>query len=397
MDRFLLTIVIPTFNRGATFRRLYRFLIAQNVPAKILILDSSSEIIQNENRDFVINDSNCQFVSYSEKTEPFDKFLSGIEMVDTEFLMFLADDDFVLPSSVPLLLDYIKERTHVAAVQGWSFYFSLSGSDLRFLSIAGSGAHLTHALPLERVCALIADYQALTYAMMRTSVARTAFHKAAQQNSLMMKELVSGCATAAAGEVHRIPVFSHGRSAGASHNYNKWHPLEWICLDPKGLLEEYARYRHVMISEILEDDISDADLKKAVTRLDLAHLAYIAPYLRMEILTCAQELSTLDLSEEQKTEKIWQKWTEIHSAHGLARFRRSRKLAWLDSKTKIVSFVFNLLRKTNDLMNGKVYRSTGGHNQKIDTVRLSRLVNNEIRNADTPIFDWKHAEEICKY
>ena len=125
----------------------------------------------------------------------------------------------------------------------------------------------------------MSHYQAIFYAVHRTSAMRFALEQCQRMNSLLGNELMSSTATLLAGVVHRLPVFHMARNTGPSIAGKGWHPHHLFATDPRSLFDEYAAYRAIALEHLSADQLCrERYTREQMERvLDLVHLRYLTP------------------------------------------------------------------------------------------------------------------------
>ena len=116
-----LTIVITSFNRYPYLLRLLKFLLSYGTPYKILILDSSSDIISDKNLQKILTNERIKLCKYEPNIPVNDKKSIGIKLVETDYFVFCGDDDFVIPSSLNECIEFLDKRLDYSAAEGLFF------------------------------------------------------------------------------------------------------------------------------------------------------------------------------------------------------------------------------------------------------------------------------------
>ena len=116
-----LTIVITTFNRYPYLLRLLKFLLLYSTPYKILILDSSTDIISDNNLREILTNERIRLCKYDPNILVNDKKTKGVMLVETDYFVFCGDDDFVIPSSLNECIEFLDKRLDYSAAEGLFF------------------------------------------------------------------------------------------------------------------------------------------------------------------------------------------------------------------------------------------------------------------------------------
>ncbi len=273
------TLVIPTYNRPALLRSLLGYLAARRFEYPVRVLDSSAGQALSENRETIARVKlDIAYQVYDPATPVTDKVALGAQSIETPYCSFCADDDILLTSHIEELLDFLDANDSAAAAHGYYVNFSLDErfniTDIVYWapSISGDDA-------LKRIVEQMSNYQAVFYAVHRTSVMQFALSQSRRVKSQLGNELLSSTAALIAGGVHRLPHFHMARNTGPSIASKGWHPHHFLATDPTSLLGEYVAYRAIVLEHLRADArccerYTSAQMERA---LDLVHLKYLAP------------------------------------------------------------------------------------------------------------------------
>ncbi|WP_264820639.1 TIGR00180 family glycosyltransferase [Mangrovibrevibacter kandeliae] len=322
------TLLVPTYNRPDMLRRQVDYL-CRSAAAAVFVLDSSEDTAAEANAAAVARHATARYVRFDRTQPVFAKFADGLARVETPFCMIVPDDDFVQADRIGTMVETLDEDPAAAASIGLSFEFHADGSGIHLLDLLYGEMDWLQRRPVERVTALVSRYEALTYAMYRTEVAAEAFALAAGQDAILAQELLQAAVAVARGGVHRVPVFTHGRRAGSSLGYSRWHPLEWLAVDPEGLFRSYAAYRQALLG-VLKQVEPQAEEGMLGRSLDLAHLAYLSPYLEPAVLLDAAGRDVERQGPVAVAEAAWDVWGGVRGSAPVGFLRRGGPLTrWL--------------------------------------------------------------------
>jgi glycosyltransferase domain-containing protein len=276
------TLVMPTYNRPRDLSRNLRFLDAQGLSSKVVVLDSSTPKHRRANKAALADLSlDLTYREYPSDTHPFDKFADGVKGVETPFVSLCADDDILLPDGLEASLDALAGEPAAVCAHGYygmfGFLQDAVNMDLTTMLYASPG--IMNEDPLERLDALMQAYQALTYAVFRTPVLQEVYERLPRVEGLLFRELLSGALPALYGKIIRVPDFYMMRqhATGDDAARQGWHPYEWFMRDAVDLVTKYAAYREVLLAA-LQDIAPAADgatSKSRARALDLIHLRYL--------------------------------------------------------------------------------------------------------------------------
>lgn len=105
-----LTIVIPTYNRHKYLKRTLNHWLSYDV--KVLILDGSSKKLE----DSCLEAKNIRYI-YNPKSF-YDRLLSSVNYIDTEFMILACDDEFYLPSALSACINFLSTDSSFSSCGG---------------------------------------------------------------------------------------------------------------------------------------------------------------------------------------------------------------------------------------------------------------------------------------
>lgn len=160
----LLTYVIPTFNRPAFLHRLLSYYAAVHCTAPILIADSSDTEAKVSNQASVAefrDRLNVDLHYFDLGVIP--KCRQILELVETPFAVFSADDDFLVPSTAHKCSQFLSENTDYGTCGGTALF----GQAGLGKTIAARTYHsLTDSSPVQRLKGVsLGQYYCLFYAV----------------------------------------------------------------------------------------------------------------------------------------------------------------------------------------------------------------------------------------
>ena len=126
-----LTILMLTQNRPLFVKRALKFYSQELLPYKILIIDSSSKDNKTEVQNIVRNaDLNIFFCDheYVVGANSTNKFAEALSKVDSEYVLMVADDDFVFPSAIHRCVEFLNHNPNYTAASGRSYEFELDAA-----------------------------------------------------------------------------------------------------------------------------------------------------------------------------------------------------------------------------------------------------------------------------
>jgi glycosyltransferase domain-containing protein len=279
-------LLVPTYNRPACLRSLLGYLAARGFEYPIRVLDSSSSEGLSKNRD-TIGAAGLDIVHqiYDPTMPVATKFADGARSVDTPYCSFCADDDILFTDHLARCLDFLDVNPCFAAAHGYYVNFKPAG-EFEISETVYAAPSIGGDDSIKRIVQQMSNYQAIFYAVYRTSVMQSVLLQLERMQSLLAQELLSSSLALIAGGVCRLPHFYMGRNTNPSIASEGWHPHQILADKPELLLREYAAYRAVVLEQLLADARSrlryHPDQMERI--IDVAHLRYLAPMLSPPIM-----------------------------------------------------------------------------------------------------------------
>ena len=163
-----LTYLIPTRNRPYFLRRLFVFMDLMDVKAAIQIIDSSQPEDQEHNRILIKEFRQRLNLHYMYVNLPIiTKCRQAIEKIETPYLVFCADDDFLLPDGVYSCVDFLNRTPDYSCAQG--IMVSLN-TDKQNRCYRLRGYSIEDDSPLKRFQRLGTNWYSTFYSVYRTPV-----------------------------------------------------------------------------------------------------------------------------------------------------------------------------------------------------------------------------------
>ena len=270
------TLVIPTYNRPRKLASLLAYLEREGSGFPIHVLDSSQSVNRDLNRSSIDRVRlDVEYREYDEDLDPFDKFLEGVERVDTTYCQLCADDDLIFVDGINRAVQTLEASPDHLCAHGYYFMFLRDANDAMDIPfILYFSPTIDAGDPLVRLRDQFRNYQALTYGVYRTATMREILGAVQGVSSTLAKELLSGALTVVKGKSKRLNCFTHARSMEASEAYTRWHPLEWLFRDPANLFAEYTSYRDIIVEHVERESAQRS--RRAISEIvDLVHLHYL--------------------------------------------------------------------------------------------------------------------------
>jgi len=154
-----LTLIVPTYNRKDYALRQMCFW--SDSPATMHVLDGTNRFIDKERLRGLGKNIHYHHMPYSTQ----ERLGKAIDLIDTEYVMFLCDDEFYIPSSLCHCIETLKARKELVACMGrcLGFYFLPSGIVVKPMYVEMKGHRIEAETTRERMIAQMNPYVSSTF------------------------------------------------------------------------------------------------------------------------------------------------------------------------------------------------------------------------------------------
>lgn len=273
------TILVPTFNRPKELRRLLRFLEAMNNSYPVHVLDGGNAESQLLNARLEGEFRGVTVRKYAEGYHFGLRTADGLNHVKTKYIVFCADDDFVIPSGIAACAKFIDDnqeyRAAIGRVYGLGYSHSILRRGVSIMNSLGFSYHLRHASFIERYVRLLAYADVgcppLYYAVRYADDAREIQNLIPATMKYSAVELINNALTCLMGKAKVLPV-DYGFRDYASEPIR-----EEIRADPVYYYspDDVEHVRSVLLPRLM----SKEQLPEAVARAVMDMSVYMPPFI----------------------------------------------------------------------------------------------------------------------
>jgi glycosyltransferase domain-containing protein len=377
-DRSRYTLIIPTYNRPVYLRSLLGYLKAQGFEYPVCILDSSFAEAISANRQSVDQAGlDVAYHTFDPTTPVTKKIALGFELIDTPYCSMCADDDVLLTKRLGHLLDFLDVNPFFVSIHGYYVNFHPGADYYAISDTVYYGSSIAESDALKRIIAQMSDYQAIFYAIHRTSVMRSALQQALRLQTLFGQELLLSSLILIAGGVRRASDFYMARNMNPSIADSGWSPHHFLATDPESLLREYEAYRAIVLEQLANIYGCSAPYEPDQIRraFDVVHLKYFAPMLSPEVLDYIVAETLTKRAPQEIIAGIWRHFVTVPERKvSFKRFLYDlfRALLRSGSRRDVFNRVSRLVRLRNRLTGEhRLHASIG---PRLDDVHVDRTV-----------------------
>ncbi|WP_346236494.1 TIGR00180 family glycosyltransferase [Niabella insulamsoli] len=207
------TIVIILHNRHQNIQRLVNYYDRSEV--SIILADSSTDKHPTQNLPGHWQHVYTPGISYTQKIEKI------LPQVKTKYVILCADDDFIIPSSLPQCVNFLEAHPDYAAVQGHSLCYKKSEVVARdiisfYPLYYDVNYSYEQADPLVRLDAILANYKSFLYAVHRTERLAYAYNGASKHiHNLYLNEYTASLLPLVSGKYKELDLLYQVREYAA--------------------------------------------------------------------------------------------------------------------------------------------------------------------------------------
>jgi glycosyltransferase domain-containing protein len=216
-----ITIIIHTHNRPEFLRRVLSYYDNVHCQICISVADSSDGPYQVENFSIVEKFKirlNLRYLHSDQ--EYYEKSLAALKMVDSDFVVFCGDKDFLLLNGLEDCVEFLETNADFVAVRGQAQVIS-NTTEVDFLSrpiiqnIPYLGREIVSDTADGRLLSLLSNFLSIYYSIYRTSVARKAVSKVVNVDSYpgRFAEFIFGSLVVISGKTGYLDTFYHVRQS----------------------------------------------------------------------------------------------------------------------------------------------------------------------------------------
>lgn len=308
MDDFSdFSILIPSKSGGQSLVQLLNYLMKELPEVSIKVLLSGS--IDKELKKLA-KFSQLDIHEFKTEVDFFSKLKGGLDLVSSEIVAVLTDDDIFLADSLANAASFLNENRDFSACHGYFGSFECHGKDFAFSDICYFTPSIVSNSPLERMGELLTRYQPICWAVFRTEALLNFSKHFTSELNFLFNELLWSCGAVLTGKVRRMPeVFCLRKQ---SDMYLTGHPLYLFLESPQDFIEQYKEYRKRLLKIINYTENHEPVDKRTVDLLhtslfifnfDLSTINFFAnkTLINPSLSIFSQEISELLLEKHRKT------------------------------------------------------------------------------------------------
>ena len=256
-----LTIVIYTFKRYSFLKRQLDFYLSYKSQAKILILDSTPYDPEDNELEFLLSNENVKWKKYDENTFFPDKISMGCQYIDTDYAVLSSDDDFLIPTSLELCVDFLKKNSEYSSAQGLNFFHRIGQGFIKFFWLTPITTEKALSSEDKKSSKRVINYldghspYYPMYAVHSTNIFRLIWKETAKHvKSQGLPELFSSCMSFIYGKMKVLPVFYCSREPNNYISWNNKEALKEVYSENKITMAVNGLIPHLVLLDQIEHE-----------------------------------------------------------------------------------------------------------------------------------------------
>lgn len=233
-----LTVIVLTFNRYDKLLRLLKYADAFGCSFPFFILDSSSQLMEGDEISKRIRRQNIQYVKYDSSMHPVDKICDGLARVTTPYVVFWADDDFLILEALKLGIEFLEKNRDFALVNGQNAKFAIepqNGKELApnaFCHYGSRGIYENTAS--QRLLNHLTCYSVTAYSIHRTEVIRRSMSLCRENHfGYYFSEIVPSALSVIQGKAKKLEQLymikeDHPQNSSWNNPLQIHNPFDWV-------------------------------------------------------------------------------------------------------------------------------------------------------------------------
>ena len=261
----LLTIIIPTYNRYKYLLRLLKYYDFYGFPARILILDASSDNPENRDLMLLLGNKRVEHRKFPPDIRPVEKLVQGIQNISTPYAVICADDDFITPEGIKKSVDFLENNSDFTIAHGHYIHFWTEESHKHFRWRPGYPfVSNTSSDPESRFLSHFINYVPTFFAVHRIDFLKMIFNEAVKFTSeVRFGELLPSMLALIYGKMKHLDVLYCARDSqpGSAGGLSKNLP-DFI---KEGTFDEkYSKFKSCLATHLRKQCNSNLDAEKII-------------------------------------------------------------------------------------------------------------------------------------
>lgn len=345
------TIVIPSYNRHRQLTRLLEYYSNTNFP--IIVGDSTTTPYPLGHIYKNISYLHFPNIPYAKKLPLIYKH------VRTKYVLFCADDDFVIPSGIEQCVKFLEDNPTYNSAHGHYIFFNERRGKINAFPfyLYSIGLDINASNPSDRLIQLFSSYMQLLYAVTKTKDVLEVFKTLKQNPSIKndnLVELIQAMILCINGKSKVLPCFYCAREV-TPHSARTSTPSLEVIVTKNTFKTQYriwfkALTNYLMKKQKLSNSVAKQNIQRAIN-LYLKDLLLRLPFINIYTLQIKTQINRLTLGYAKKIYNLIRPKDEDASKHlynsrqGQKEFRAIKSLIEKYSSPNMYNSLVNKVKK----------------------------------------------------
>jgi len=298
------TLIIPTYNRPECLSRVLKYSLLSKSITSIIVADSSFTDVKNNNKEIISNLFDNRIIykdEYNPNINPYVKFTDALSCVESKYVVFCADDDFISLTGIDICIDFLNFNSDYVAAQGTIIEFCIDSKfNLRIYKNRNTEESIDSIDSSIRLYNHLSKYLTPTiYAVHKTDILKKSFSYIMDYtDDGRFGELLPSMVTVIHG---KFKIFPFAYSFRESNMISGGQTSEGMSdfIDNGSFSNKYKRFKTCLINELIAKE--DISIKHAQSIIDKA----MVKYLNTTFFKIHTKLLAKKIFGESKFLKIW--------------------------------------------------------------------------------------------
>ncbi|MGE5429378.1 MAG: TIGR00180 family glycosyltransferase [Methylococcaceae bacterium] len=250
MDLKSVSVIIPAHNRPEKLRRLLRYYLETNI--HIIVTDSSANVFP-----YLEEFPGLNYFHFP-KAEFLFKIHRILPLIDTKYVVYCADDDFIVPQGIEQVISFLDSNPDYDSAQGHYLSYEVKKNRIEFYPryIRNFEKDTNQATADERLKELKKLYASLLYSVVRSTTFVGMYEQCCKEDgkplfsNLFLAEMYFNLFTLMEGKNKTLPVFYGAREKDYKSATYTTTPLSVIRSSPD-YKEEYQSFFNLVVGQLV--------------------------------------------------------------------------------------------------------------------------------------------------
>ncbi len=216
-------LIIPTHNRTEYLKRILNYYQMGQTDFDFIIADSSTPRIRAENKKIISSYSTLSILyidDFDKRLAQSQKFAEMVKYAGNKYVVFCADDDFIIPSAIKKCVDFLERNPDYSAAHGdyigFQLYRNLLGLKTFGWNLRYSPISIISKKPSDRLDSYLRENTQVLWSVRRTNIVKACYKEFSKVKLdpyliAILGEFIPDALTVIFGKVKQLNIFYGAR------------------------------------------------------------------------------------------------------------------------------------------------------------------------------------------